>query len=306
MSEPVKHHYVPQIYLKRFSLNLNGDLYTLKTNSSYPANVKLTNKNKICYGLKRYTFDDQEVMDMYKIEDPNIIEKSCFSYENNDLEYLFDKIDYNKKLTKSEFEKLVRIIVNVKLRNPVFSDSYSKFDPKSTRVQKETKKIRNEATQFCKILGLDTDLVNKAVEMVYEKFKDENYLLNVYRAGIYGDEEVREELIRKLKNWEMIVLNTDYENPFITSDNPGFNLNENNHIFNADFDFVNALVFPISPKSILVLKRSENQDLEIFKKIQYRRMNIQGVLSINKATSQNANKIIISNSKEQLIITKES
>jgi len=306
MSEPVKHHYVPQIYLKRFSLNKNGDVYTLKTSSKYPNTTKLTNKSKICYGLKRYTFDDQEIIERYNIEDPNIIEKSCFSYENEELEELFDKIDHHKKFTKTEFERLVRILVDIKMRNPVFSEKFIDFDPKSNKVQKETKKFRDEAVQFCKMLGLNTDLVNQAVEVVCEKYKDQNYLQNVYRAGIYGNEEVREELIEKLLKWEPIVINTDYENPFVTSDNPGFTLNEKNQIFNTDFDFVDSFIFPISPKSILALKKSEKKDLEIFKIFYYKKINIQGVLSINKATLQNSKEIIISNSEEQLLITKKS
>lgn len=306
MSEPVKHHYVPQIYLKRFSLNQNGDLFTLKISSEFPSTAKLTNKTKICYEPKRYTFDNQEIIERYKIEDPNVIEKECFSYENKELEKLFDRIDHHKKITKTEFEKLVRIIVDLKMRNPVFSKSYAKFDPKSDRVQKETKKIRTEAYEFCKMLDLDTEIVNRVLEDIYDKFKDEKYLENVYRAGIYGNEEVREELIQKLINWEASVIITDYENPFITSDNPGFNINEKNQIFNTDFDFANALIFPISPKSILVLKKSNKKDYEIFKKIIYKRINLQGVLNINKGTFQNSNEIIISNSKEQLLITKKS
>lgn len=305
MSEPVKHHFVPQIYLKRFSLNKNGDIFTLKKNSNYSASTKLTNKSRICYEAKRYTFDNKEIIERYKITDPNIIEKSCFSYENKELEDLFDKIDHHKKFTKTQFERLVRIIVDIKMRNPVFSESFKKFDPKSDKVQKETKKILEEAVEFCKRAGLSTDIVKRAEEAVYKKYEDEKYLKNVYRAGIYINESAREELIEKLIKWEALVMNTTYENPFITSDNPGFNLNEKDQIFNTDFESANSLVFPISPKSILVLRRSEKKDLGIFKNIYYKKMKISSVLSVNKATLKNANDIIISNSKEQLLITKK-
>ncbi|OEY72191.1 DUF4238 domain-containing protein [Salegentibacter salarius] len=305
MSEPIKHHYVPQIYLKRFSLNRNGDIFTLKTSTKYPASTRLTNKSKICYEAKRYTFDNKEIIERYKITDPNVIEKSRFSYENKELEELFDKIDYHKKFTKTQFERLVRIIVDIKMRNPRFSENFKNFDPKSDKVQKKAKKFLEDAVEFCKRAGLSTDIVKKAEEAVYEKYRDEKYLQNVYRAGIYINENAREELIKKLIKWDALIMKTNYENPFITSDNPGFNLNEKDQIFNTDFDSANSLVFPISPKSILILKRSEKNDLGIFKNVSYKKMKINSVLSVNKATLKNANDIIIGNSKEQLLITKK-
>ena len=306
MSEPVKHHYVPQIYLKRFSLNPNGDLYTLKKDSKYLTTTKLTNKSKICYELKRYTFDNEEIIEKYKIGDPNIIEKTCFKYENSELEELFDKIDYHKKFTKTQFEKLVRIIINIKTRNPVFSENFKNFNPYSDNVRKETKKVEDDAIELCKKLGINPELVQVTTKKVLDKFKNENYVKNIYRAGIYTNEESREELIKKLVKWDALVMTTNYENPFITSDNPGFNLDKKDQIYNTDFDSAHSMVFPISPKSLLVLNKAQRSDLNIYKNIYYKKMSLKSILKINKATSKNAYKLIISNSKEQLHITKKS
>lgn len=306
MSEPIKHHFVPQIYLKRFCLNKNGDLFVLKSKTKYPEKVKICNKSQICYEPHRYTFDNSKIIKELKIEDPNIIEKTCFSYENFDLENLFDKIDHHRKFFKTEFEKLIRILIDIKLRNPVFSERFNDFDPTSESSLKEIEKTKNLAIDYCIGKGFKEDLVDLAIQEVQKKFRDDNYKQNVYRNGIFSNNEVKEELIQKLLDWEADVYYTSYENPFITSDNPGFTLNSKNEIFNTEFDFIDAFVFPISPKSILILRKSDKKSLEIYQNIQYKKTNIKTLLSLNQATVSSSKEIIIGQSKEQLLISLNS
>lgn len=309
MTNPVKQHFVPEVYLKRFCIKKDGMLYTLKVKVEHPTKVKLVNKSNICYEPDRYTFDSQEFMIDLNVKDPYAIEKNCFQYENSVLETLFDKIDNFQKFTKSEYEKLLRILFDIKQRNPSYSKMLHEIDFMSIASTNEITKYQIQARELLKSYGLSNQEIDETIEVAFNKirnkFQDDNHKNNFYRSGFLETNEVKEELINKLLKWEALVLFTDYSNPFITSDNPGFTLDAKNRILNTNFNKALFFVFPISPKSLLILKKAENVSLEIFKQINYLKAKPYEVLNFNCATLKSSNKLIISQLEEQLCITSE-
>src|SRR5690606_1268926 len=129
MSDPKKHHYVPQVYLQRFAMNQSGDLITIKVkaNPGKKAKPKKKNKSQVCYSRHEYRYQTAYYLNMAGTIDPNIIEKKAFAYENTRLTSLFDKIDRNKKLNRSQTEELIKILIHLKKRNPVFRQYYQDF-----------------------------------------------------------------------------------------------------------------------------------------------------------------------------------
>lgn len=307
MNEPKKQHYVPQVYLKRFSFDNVGNLYTLKHKSSFPSKVKKYNKSAICFEENRFRFNNDEIIKNLNITDLNVIEKTVFKYEESELESLFDKIDHRKKITSSEYNKLLQILLDIKSRNPFFSNQYLSQPTESKYIDDQTKQLKDEAIAFCKAYGIDEEIVYRAAKRAKEVFDDENYRFNSYLNSLLNHNQIREEVISMISNWNPVVFYTDYENPFITSDNPGFTFNKNDKLYNTHFSIIDAFVFPISPKSLLCLRKViRRKDLNIFKEIKYQKVQLINVLNFNKATALSANELIISNLKDPLLITKKS
>ncbi len=304
MSVPKKHHYVPEVYLKRFALNNAGDLYILAKDTKYNSRAKKRNVSQICYEENRYTINNDEIMRKMGIDDPVIIEKKAFEYEEKELSRLFDKIDYFEKFTKSEFDSLIRILVNLKHRNPSFSINLNNININNRGIGLIINKVKCKAIPLLKELGFNeyqsNVLLNNRANIAFAKFNDPDYKLNIYRQSLYQHEPVSEELIQQLISWEPYVFVTNYECPFITSDNPGFTMNYRDKIFNTNFDNIQAFVFPISPKSVLFLIKSHKKCCDIFKKFFYNNIDLITVKKINKAIADMANEIIIGHSKEQL------
>jgi len=310
MNNPIKHHYVPEVYLKRFSLNQDGDLFTLKVKKDYPTIAKMNNKSRICYEINRYKLNNVEVMDYLNINDPYIIEKECFKYENIDLETLFDKIDNRQKISQSEYKKLIRIIVDIKQRNPCFSKLFCSIDSNSIfDFAKEKEVFLKTFMSFCEKNGINDvnieEIIEESFKRIQTKFNNHNYISNFYISGFYEINIITEELINELFKWEAMVLYTDYDNPFITSDNPGYAIDNKNEIQNTNFASAFHFIFPISPKSLLCLKKSQKKSFEIFKEILYHKVNPSNVISFNNSILLYSNQIIISQLKEQLEITFE-
>jgi len=305
MSEPTKHHYVPEVYLSRFSLNSNGDLYTLKVKSEFKEKIKNKNKSQICYTIDGYKFDNNEIIKQFNIQDNNIIEKTAFLYENSKLKILFDKIDYFNSLTKSEFRDLLNIILDVKARNPVFSDNIKKINTSSKYFDNRLNGLKYLSKKLCEKYGLDPKIVDNVQKDVKQKFANQNYKLNVHKSNFLNPHPVREELLDKLVNWDAIILYTEYNNPFITSDNPGFTIQPDNKILNMEFGKVNRFIFPISPKCSLALFKNDKKTLNIYKELQFKKATLRMIQDINKGTLINSHELIIGSLKEQLLITQK-
>lgn len=305
MSEPTKHHYVPQIYLKRFSYNNSGDLFTLKHNLKY-SKVVSRNKSQICYEKNRYKFDNSEIFAELQTNDKNIIEKNKFDYENFDLKFLFDKIDYGQPIFKSEFKKLVYIILNIKFRNPRFSADFINLSLNNYSIfEGELNLMRKQAINFCAINGIDPKIVDKAMQIITEKHKDINYSKNAYLKTILDETSISENFIEELLHWDLEVFQTEYNKPFITSDNPGYTVDSSDKTFNTNFGKAQIFAFPISPKSMFVLKKRSNQkDLDIYKRYKKRKAKNDLVLKFNLGTMRMANEMILSNLKEEPQILK--
>lgn len=309
MSEPRKHHFVPEVYLKRFALNKSGDLFSLRVKSKFKnQKVKKVNKSQVCYEFDKYMFRTDKIITANKLEDPNFIEKNKFTYENNELILLFDKIDHSKKLFVSEVKKLIQILLNLKRRNPVFSNEYIKKGSNRKFLDVNVERLEKDLIKA----GMPTERVKSVISKVrgemIENLKDEDYKLDLYRNTLLNfDNEIERNdkaLVDRLLNWKITVFQTDYQNPFITSDNPGYTLRNLREIFNMNFGYIDGFAFPISPKSLLYFSKGNSlNQLELYKKITYTRATKDIVLLFNNGTIINSFKYIFSNMKEQLIIT---
>jgi len=87
MNNPIKQHYVPQAYLKNFSFDENGNVYTLKIKSSGKTKLpfetfpKERNVSSICYEKNIYTIKTNELQNALGVESKYHIEHKSFKYK---------------------------------------------------------------------------------------------------------------------------------------------------------------------------------------------------------------------------------
>jgi len=129
MGDSKKHHYVPEVYLKRFCFTNSGEIFTYKAKPHESFNrVRRGNKSSICYSEDFYRFTNSLNIIRRDSIDLNIIEDGCFGYESNRLTELFDKIESQRTIFKSELEDLVKIILSIKTRNPAMLEVAKSYD----------------------------------------------------------------------------------------------------------------------------------------------------------------------------------
>lgn len=311
MSEPRKHHFVPEVYLKRFAINKSGDLFSLRVKSEYEnQNVKRVNKSQVCYEYDKYTFKTDKIINANKLEDPNFIEKNRFAYENNELELLFDKIDYSKNLFVSEVRKLIQILLNIKRRNPVFSNEFLKLDANQNILDMNIERLEKDLIKAGMLEERMESVINKVRNEMTENLENEDYKLDLYRNNLLNfNNEIDHDdkpLIDRVLSWEIIIYQTDYQNPFITSDNPGYTLRNFQEVFNMNFNYVDGFAFPISPKSLLYFSKGNSSNrFDLYKTITYSKATKDIVLLFNNGTIINSTKFIFSNMEYPLVITAE-
>ena len=309
MSNPKNHHYVPQIYLQRFSFNNIGGLFKLIIKSKYPSRAKVVNKSQICYEPYMYKYENSEYLEANELGDPNFIEKNTFKYENSELKELFDKFDYKQEVTKSEYNRILQIIINLKKRNPSLRNEYLKRDRDEEFINSRTEGLKKELMSKGIKEEEAKQILRKAKLKVLEEMKDDNYRKDMYRNSLLAKEEAiinnDQEILNLLIGWDAKIFQTSLDNPFITSDNPGFTMKDFKEVHNTNLNYVDSYNFPLSPKSILCLTKYGYRNDELLnRKITYKTADKDLVLFFNSGTYFNASKIILSSSEDQLNITK--
>lgn len=311
MKEPVKQHIVPKAYLKNFSIpGEEGFVYAFKIKAKYPdIKIKKRSVSSICYINDFYTIATKEPLQKRSLTDRYIIEKQAFPYENK-IKGLVEKIEKEKRLNSLEANLLVKIVLDIKKRNKVMSDFYN--DESNLRKSLENQLLQARfglsfhKSKF-KEEGIDIDTILDNVEKtVLKQFQDEGYRLDLYREGFLDNIEGKgfdENLIKLLSNKKFFVFKTTPDYPFITSDNPGWTLTNEERHANVSFGNWAIFSFPLSPEMLLVILNKEH-DFDahgITKNIHFINVSKEIVDYENFATVVNSIEMIISNNMDTLV-----
>lgn len=76
-----RQHYVPQIYLKQFTVDLNGFFFRAKPKPYSAGGISKRHINNVCYLEDFYVFQNADVLEKLPGQDANFIETNAFKYE---------------------------------------------------------------------------------------------------------------------------------------------------------------------------------------------------------------------------------
>ena len=253
MNEPKNHHIVPQNYLKQFA-DSKDELFRIKTkeipqkikkgilNSS---SLKKFNVSQICYKEYFYKIQNNPILGIHDVTDEYQIEKESFKWYENNLELIIQNIRNRKTyLNLKDAKILCKGLLNIKIRNNHFRDGVLNKENvdefldnvfrKSPLIIQENKDaiefIEKMKTDFAKNPSLINQLQNKS--LLDNNVNDDRAINKIYDLCI---------------NSQWTILETTIDNMFITSDNPGFCMDENNILENTKFGDSFTWYFPLTP-----------------------------------------------------------
>ena len=306
MSTPENHHFVPKIYLRRFAANKVGSIFKLNKNLERTY-VKEVNISSICYIKNYFTLLSTYHKELHKINDNYFIEKNSFWYEKEILSKLFDAVSIQEYINKSEFKEILKIIVSIKRRNPVMFNFFEKHEI----TEESATKNFNDLIPNLQNIGLTDELIEqlrqKILPQIMELSTDSEFRKGMYLTGHLQDIENPDvkNIVDLISNWQPIIMYTNFECPFICSDNPGHTIDKNGNIHNTNFNNINIFVFPLSSTHCLVLRRNQIESSLLKMRIPKIKASLDDVRLVNNSTYFNCTNFILSSSKSEIIITKE-
>ncbi len=309
-------HYVPQTYLRRF-LNTHDLLYQIsKQELEYKFHIKQFTPKGTGRSKWFYTIRDESVLQRYNTNNPNFIEDFFARNHDQHCNNILDIFPQpNLLLSIDEAKRLILFILSFKERNPVlranFTNKESVKSVYENRLNELEADLRADNVQL-DLLGLlgdrpVGDLIEKMRKAIHALIEKEEFAANVHTEGILrsisGQNTVVHEVADILLSfeWQVLVAKPDF--PFITSDNPGFTVDNNNETHNLNFNEAQVFCFPLSPLHCLCLSKKQNEVHETSLHKVINNGNIEDpmlIRAINRSTYLTSHNFIYGNEKNAL------
>lgn len=300
-----RQHYVPQIYLKQFTLDLNGFFFRAKPKPYSAGGISKRHINNVCYLEDFYVFQNTDVLEKLPGQDANFIETNAFAYENR-LDEIFSIFkSRSDTIERSVLHEFISIILSIKHRNPFYKKEFVKLYADKENLERV---LSREALALKRQLGVTED--NPVIDSIIEGIKvsisndqglpDESYKRTIVENALTTDTPI-EEVKLILAEMDLIVMEPVSETCyFITSDNPGFTL-VGDKVYNTQFGEFNAVGFPInSRQAVLFVNRRKENGVQPVRNIEYRKLDRTQVELYNYCTIFNSQESIFCENKEYL------
>lgn len=306
----MKQHYIPRVYLKQFE-NGRKKLYSLHNKAhKFSPYVKEQDKAQIGYLPDFYTIKSKNILNRLELSDKDIIEKVFNARVENRFEkILASLLSPLQTLSMQAAEEVLVMLLSMKERNPMFRRV---FENPQTIIEAFNRRFED--------VFEDRDTLEEILEqegrMSFEEFVEygRNYAhqfahnpntpQDLHAEGIVNLHQNKETFTKEIVRWllgcKWYIFETTPQRPFITSDNPGFCLDHNEHVHNLNFADCSEFCFPLTPRHTVVITSHFTDRGESVKQIYHRRASPDLVELINRATFMVSYKKVLSNDENSL------
>lgn len=238
-------------------------------------------------------------MGIHDITDEFIIEKEAFKWYENNLESIIQKIlNRQTYLYPKDAEILCKGLLNIKIRNNYFRDSILSKENIGDFLDSVLK-------DFPLIMQENKDVIGLIEKMKIDFAKNPNLINQLQNKSLLDNNTNDDRSINNIYdlciNSQWTILETTINNMFITSDNPGFCIDENNLLENTKFGDSFTWYFPLTPFHCLRVDKRIKETTQSLKPLHFTDADSETVKSINLNTCQLANADIYSLSSETLL-----
>ena len=303
-------HYVPRVYLKQFESG-RKKLYTLHNSPhKHSPHVKEFTRAQISYIPDFYTINNERTLRRLGLSDRDVIEKDF----NTRVENRFEKIIAGllsplQMLSLEAAEEVLLTLLSLKQRNPVFRRAFQSPQTILQAFDRRLEEVFEHRATFEEILKREGRMnFDEFVEFGRRHFQqiahDPNTPQDIHTEGmvkLYQNEETAvKEVANSLLGCEWFIFETTPQRPFITSDNPGFCLDNNEQVHNLNFANSSGFFFPLTPRHVLIITAHFTNQVGSVKQIQHRPTAPDLVELINRATFIVSYKKVLSNDENTL------
>ena len=154
-------HYVPQSYLKQFSLSKSDEVYAIQFIKAADkwSRPKKYHIGSICFTGDFYNLDSK-ISDYHKVK-KDTIERTAFWYERHFISDIVEQAE-EKKIDEQSIPDLAFFLLSMKTRNPRFRGSYTE-----EKINKNLETSIQELNEELKLV--DNPKLNKIAESVLKK-----------------------------------------------------------------------------------------------------------------------------------------
>ena len=249
-------------------------------------------------------------MKNFNIDDPYVVETKVLKYYEDRYEKILCKIALQREwISITEAEILIKFLLYMKMRNPVFfnhENSKSGVIEVNERIKQD---IINNEEIWLERLANENLTKEQAFKKLEELSSAPDITYDLTRLALFQMEEFDStisEITRKLLQKVWSIKDTTISDMYITSDNPGFCINEEEVLMNTNFIEGFCFIFPLTPHKALWIVDNKNDILiPPVKKIEYTLATPKAVQIVNRCTFAGATEYIYSNSQRPLNATIE-
>lgn len=264
MSDPKKHHFVPECYLNEYSGG--KDLYCLDLPLLLERNkisVKCKNPSQVCYITDFYSIYNVNFFDLSNY-DVNHIETLSFWRLENNYRKIVTNLIKNLKLNSDHCIQLSDFILQIRIRNPFFL-KVSEYNKKKNldnvkndllirvlneeRFKKIPKEIISEMIDFFgkRLSESETFIRDMQLKQLIEKSNPSSSSIVKFRESILNCK------------WYLLDCK-ECKSSFFTSDNPGISISDSGVLENTKFAKGFIFYFPISSRYCLTFSDHYKDD----------------------------------------------
>jgi hypothetical protein len=307
VSQPKKHHYVPQCYLKNFRSENGGPLFTLNIEhlkKNYNTKIKSQHPGAICYINNYYSIKDKLIFSG-ELKAIDFVEKIVNHYYEDSYQSVFEKLINDQSISLEDAMFVSDFLVHLKIRNPfqIGLNENLKIEKIIQVAQGRYSSLKNEAikwgfssvffdsiyeNEIIKLINKESLTKDFQLESLVQKFTNPEKNLALFREAILSCQ------------WTLIESKNDQE-LFITTDNPGIAIDIFGNTHNTKFANGFNFFFPISPKYTLEISDSKKDHLRTNKKeIKGRSINSKLVRGLNHLFTKVSTRYLIANNARTL------
>ena len=303
-------HYVPKVYLKQFESGRKM-LYTLhNTAHKNSPHVKEVHRTQIGYHPDFYTINNPHSLLRLGLTDKDAIENRF----NKRVEDRFEKLITRllsplQMLSLEAAEEVLLILLSLKQRNPVFRRAFQNPQAILEAFDRRFNEVFEHRSTFEEILKREgrmnfDEFIKCGRNHIQQVAHDPNTPQDIHTEGIVelhqnGDTAAK-EIASALLGCEWFIFETTPQCPFITSDNPGFCIDNNEQVHNLNFADTAGFIFPLTPRHILLITAHFTDQVGSIKHIHYRSAKPDLVEIINRGTFLVSYKKAVSNDANAL------
>ena len=303
-------HYVPKVYLKQFESGRKM-LYTLPNSAhKHSPRVKEVSRSQIGYSPDFYTINNAHSLWRLGLTDKDAIEKDFNARVENRFEKLITKLlSPLQILSLEDAEEVLLMLLSLKQRNPVFRQAFQNPQTILNAFNRRFDEVLEYRSTFEEILKREgrmnfDEFIDYGRNYIHQYAHNSNTPQDIHTEGIVKlhqqGESVAKEVASALMGCEWFIFETTSRCPFITSDNPGFCIDNNEQVHNLNFADTAGFIFPLTPKHILLITAHFADQIGSVKKIHRRSAKSDMVEIINRGTFTVSYKKAVSNDANSL------